>query len=45
MNSVEALMLWKQGAADELLTPVSIDRLRRHFSRTCRLNDEQVGLW
>lgn len=42
MNTVKTPTLWGKGAADEQLTPVSVDRLRRHFSQTYQLNDEQV---
>lgn len=42
MDTVKPLMSWRQVAVDLQLTPVSVDRLRRHFSQTYKLSDEQV---
>lgn len=42
MDAVKTLKSWRQVAFDIELTPVSVDRLRRHFSQTYKLSDEQV---
>lgn len=42
MAKTEILKLWRQSSDDLDLTEVTVERLRRHFSQTYKLNEDQV---
>ncbi len=42
MDNTEILKLWRQSSDDLDLTEVTVERLRRHFSQTYKLNEDQV---
>lgn len=42
MDNTDALQPWRLSSEDLDLTDVTVERLRRHFSQTYKLNEEQV---
>lgn len=42
MGNSDGLKFWRQSSDDLDLTDVTVERLRRHFSQTYKLNEDQV---